>query len=72
VHDLVYHGGGGFIHSEIYNMPTWMRLFHIQKINEHNKKEKEEYDKVKNKGDNYSNKISSPNINPSSVYNIKK
>ena len=39
----MYHGGGGFIHSEVYNMPTWLRRFHIQKINEHHKQQKEEY-----------------------------
>tara|TARA_R110001592_G_scaffold353369_1_gene652132 strand:- start:548 stop:754 length:207 start_codon:yes stop_codon:yes gene_type:complete len=68
----VYHGGGGFIHSEIYNMPTWMRTFHIQKINEYNKKQDEEYNKTKNKGDNSPSKVSSPNVKPSSYYNIKK
>ena len=30
IHDLVYHGGGGFLHSEVYNMPIWMRRYHIQ------------------------------------------
>ena len=35
IHDLVYHGGGGFLHSEVYNMPIWMRRYHIQKINEY-------------------------------------
>jgi hypothetical protein len=34
VHDLVYHGQGGFIHSEVYNMPIHIRRFHIRKINE--------------------------------------
>ena len=49
-----------------------MRIFHIQKINEHNKKQEEEYDKINNKGNVSSNKVSSPNISPSSFYNIKK
>ena len=49
MHDLVYHGGGGFIHSEVYNMPIWMRRFHIQKINEHNKKQQEEIEKQQGK-----------------------
>ena len=31
IHDLVYHGGGGFIHSDVYNMPVWLRIFHINK-----------------------------------------
>ena len=69
VHDLVFHGGGGFKHSEVYNMPIWMRKLHIYKINEHNKKQNEEIEKSK-KGQNMDKKIQGPNINPSSTYNF--
>ena len=72
IHDLVYHGGGGFIHSEIYNMPIWMRLFHTTKINEWNKKEKEQMEQAKKGKNPQSDKIQGPNINPSSTYNFKK
>jgi hypothetical protein len=66
----VYHGGGGFIHSEIYNMPIWMRKFHISKINDWNKEQQEKIDKAK-KGQNApSSKIQGPNIKPSSTYNF--
>ena len=65
----MYHGGGGFIHSEIYNMPIWMRRYHIQKINEYNKKQNEEIEKSKKGNANNPNSISRPNINPSSTYN---
>lgn len=34
IHDLVYHGGGGFIYSEVWTMPIMTRRFHIRKINE--------------------------------------
>jgi hypothetical protein len=66
----VYHGGGGFIHSEIYNMPIWMRRFHISKINEHNKKQNEEIEKAQKGQSPSSNKPMGPNINPSSTYNF--
>jgi len=66
----VYHGGGGFIHSEIYNMPIWMRRFHISKINEHNKKQNEEIEKSQKGQSPHSNKPMGPNINPSSTYNF--
>ena len=69
VHDLVFHGGGGFKHSEVYNMPTWMRLFHIQKISEFNKKQNEEAEKAYKKPTT-SKKTLGPNINPSSTYNF--
>ena len=68
----MYHGGGGFLHSEVYNMPIWMRKFHIQKINEFNKKQEEELKKRKRKSNVGDNKISKPNIKPSSTYNFNK
>lgn len=33
--ELVYHGGGGFSWSEVWNMPVIHRRFNIKKINEH-------------------------------------
>lgn len=68
----MYHGGGGFKHTEVYNMPTWLRLFHINKINEHNEKQKQEYEKMKggSDGDIGDGKIHRPNISPSSTYNF--
>ena len=71
LHDLVYHGGGGFIHSEIYNMPVWLRRFHITKINEHVEKQNKEQRKAQGNeqvGDD--KKVLGPNINPSSTYNF--
>ena len=69
MHDLVFHGGGGFKHSEVYNMPTWMRHFHIKKISEFNKKQNEEIKKL-NKKSKSSSKPMGPNVNPSSTYNF--
>ena len=70
MHDLVYHGGGGFIHSEIYNMPVWMRKFHIQKINEYHEKQKEKIEEAKGKS-SPPKKTVGPNIPPTSTYNFK-
>ena len=66
----MYHGGGGFIHSEVYNMPIWLRKFHISKINEWNRQQKEEMDKAKNKDKTALNKIQGPNVPPSSTYKV--
>jgi isopentenyl phosphate kinase len=66
----VFHGGGGFKHSEVYNMPIWMRRFHISKINEHNKKQNEEIEKAQKGTSPASNRPTGPNINPSSTYNF--
>jgi len=66
----VYHGNGGFIHSEVYNMPIWMRRYHIQKINEHNEKQQELIDKQNGKSNVGDGKVKGPNITPSSTYNF--
>ena len=72
IHDLVFHGNGGFNHSEVYNMPTWLRIFHIKKINEFNEKQQDEIDKAKGNSKMGDKKIHRPNISPSSTYNFKK
>ena len=72
IHDLVFHGGGGFKHSDVYNMPIWLRRFHIQKISEYNKYQNERMEKAKRRQGPTSNRISGPNIKPSSTYNFKK
>ena len=70
----MHHGGGGFTHSEVYNMPVWLRQFHIQKINEYNQKQneliEEQRRKINGKQSGPSSKISRPNIYPSSTYNF--
>jgi len=30
----VYSGGGGYTFSDVYNMPIWLRRFHIKCIND--------------------------------------
>jgi len=70
VHDLVFHGGGGFIHSEVYEMPIWLRKYHIKIINDHFKEQEKAMKKAQNK--NQTSKISKPNINPTSTYNIRR
>ena len=68
IHDLVYHGGGGFIHSEVYNMPIWLRRYHIDRINEFNKKQQEEIEKAQGRSNIGDGEISRPNVNPSQFY----
>ena len=72
MHDLVFHGGGGFQYYDVYNMPIWLRRFHINKISEFNKAENEKIQKAKKGQNPNKNQITGPNINPSSIYNFKK
>ena len=72
VHDLVFHGGGGFQYYDVYNMPVWLRGFHINKVNEFNKEQNEKMEKAK-KQNTPNNSVMGPNIGkPSSTYNFKK
>ena len=47
IHDLTYHGGGGFIYSEVWQMPVMTRRYHIKKINEFLQKKAEAEEKAK-------------------------
>ena len=47
-----------------------MRSFHINKINDHIKKQNEEQAKAEGRSNMGDDKIQSPNINPSSTYNF--
>jgi len=65
---LVFHGGGGFIYSEVYNMPIWLRRYHIGIINKHFKDQEKAMKKAQQDTSNKS--VSRPNINPTTTYNI--
>jgi len=34
IHEIVFHGKGGFDFHTVYNMPIWLRKFTFQKMNE--------------------------------------
>lgn len=70
IHDLTYHGGGGFIHSEVYHMPIWLRRFHIHRINQFIEKQNTEYENVSKGQSPDSKDVRGPNVKPSSTYNF--
>ncbi len=45
IFDLIYHGNGGFSHTDVYNMPVWARNFYIKKIIDFKAEEKAHHDK---------------------------
>lgn len=49
IHEIVFHGKGGYSWETVYNMPIWLRKFTHSAINEFYIKEKEEYDKAAGK-----------------------
>ncbi len=54
IHEIVFHGKGGYNWDTVYNMPIWLRKFTFHEINQFYKKESEAIEKsqAKNKGTN--------------------
>ncbi len=48
IHEIVFHGKGGYDWETIYNMPRWLRQFTFNKINEFYTKEAEEVENTRN------------------------
>jgi len=80
IHEIVFHGKGGYDWDTIYNMPRWLRQFTFNKINDFYQKESEANENAsKGKNSNTlmdsSGKISRENWNnaqkPSSKVNYK-
>jgi hypothetical protein len=64
IHEIVFHGKGGYDWNTVYNMPRWLRLFTFNKINEFYQKENEAHENASS-GD--SNK--STLVNPDGTVN---
>lgn len=52
VHEIVFHGKGGYSWSEVYNMPIWLRKFTFQSIQDYYNKRKEAEEAAYNKSTN--------------------
>lgn len=48
IHEIVFHGKGGYDWNTIYNMPIWLRKFTFNKIKEFYEKEAETAQKAQN------------------------
>jgi hypothetical protein len=53
--------GSGFNHSDVYNMPIYLRKFYYKTLSDTKKKESDQIKKSQQKNNS---KISKPNINP--------
>ena len=54
IHEIIFHGNGGYNYDTIYNMPVWLRNTTFKLINEYFEKQNEE-NKQASKGDNNTN-----------------
>ena len=69
IHEIVFHGKGGYDFTTVYDMPIWLRNFTFKKLEEWYEKEKEANENQNKQLKAPSNDIHRPNINPSNVYN---
>lgn len=50
IHEIVFHGKGGYDWNTVYNMPIWLRRFTFSKIHSYYMEEKESLEKKSTKG----------------------
>ena len=70
IHEIVFHGNGGYDWETIYNMPIWLRNFTYKKIEEFYRKKNEQIEEQNNVISNTTktDKIAKPAIQPQNQY----
>ena len=63
IHEIVFHGKGGYDWNTIYDMPRWLRQFTFNKINEFYQKEAEAHEKASAKGNSNKSILVDPSGN---------
>ena len=66
IHEIVYHGGGGYDWYTIYEMPIWLRKFTYKSISNNKQKESDAYKSVKSSNSN-TTQIDMANPNKSKI-----
>ena len=66
IHEIIFHGNGGYDWDTVYNMPLWLRKTTFNLIKEYYEKQNEEQEKQNNtlKNSNKSKEIARPNVAP--------
>jgi hypothetical protein len=72
IHEIVFHGKGGYDWETVYNMPIWLRTFTFNKLKEWYDKEQEQVDKQNNMLTNKTgkNQVVGPDITPTYNANV--
>lgn len=65
IHEIVFHGQGGYDWNTVYNMPVWLREYTFSEIKQYYEKQQEEVNKIQNKNKSTKPKVLKPNIKPS-------
>ena len=64
IHEIVFHGKGGYDWDTVYNMPIWLRKFTFNKIKSWYDGEKEAQEKAQSKSSNGTNIDLNSSIKP--------
>jgi hypothetical protein len=73
IHDIVFHGNGGYDWDTVYNMPIWLRRTTFNIIKEYHDKQNEDIENQQKTLQNKNNKdIARPNITPNYTAKVPK
>ena len=61
VHEIVFHGKGGYDWNTVYNMPIWLRRYTFNEIREFYEQESNQY---KESSKTSTKKVTGPDIDP--------
>jgi len=61
IHEIIFHGKGGYDYPTVYNMPVWLRNFTFKSIQEYYEKEAEEVNKAQSSAKKTSFSMPKPN-----------
>ena len=73
IHEIVFHGRGGYSWETVYSMPLWLRKFTFHKLKEYYKEEKQAAEKARKDPNTQtlvdsSGKVSPPNFKQKTGY----
>lgn len=60
IHEIVFHGNGGYSWTEVYNMPIWLRNFTFNKLKDYYAEKKEAEEKAIKNANRQASKIKKP------------
>ena len=70
IHEIVFHGQGGYDYNTIYNMPLWLRKFTFSKIQDYYDKQNEQAKAASKKGGSTTLMDSSGNVNKMEAFKM--
>lgn len=68
IHEIVFHGQGGYDWETVYNMPIWLRRFTFQRLKAYYEKQNESSN---SKAPQDPNKVLKPAVLPKPTYTTK-